>query len=54
MIFRMARLPGSARTLVELRIGGLGMIPANVFEAVAEQQTYTGFAFGFGINRWPC
>lgn len=35
-----------------LEIGGLGMIHPNVFEAVDyDSETYTGFAFGFGIDR---
>ena len=35
-----------------LEIGGLGMIHPNVFEAVGyDSETYTGFAFGFGIDR---
>ncbi len=35
-----------------LEVGGLGMIHPNVFEAVNyDSETYTGFAFGFGIDR---
>ena len=35
-----------------LEIGGLGMIHPNVFEAVGyDSERYTGFAFGFGIDR---
>jgi phenylalanyl-tRNA synthetase alpha chain len=35
-----------------LEIGGLGMIHPNVFEAVGyDSETYTGFAFGFGLDR---
>jgi phenylalanyl-tRNA synthetase alpha chain len=35
-----------------LEIGGLGMIHPNVFEAVdLNSENYTGFAFGFGIDR---
>jgi phenylalanyl-tRNA synthetase alpha chain len=35
-----------------LEIGGLGMIHPNVFEAVGyDSEIYTGFAFGFGIDR---
>ena len=35
-----------------LEIGGLGMIHPNVFEAVdLDSEKYTGFAFGFGIER---
>lgn len=35
-----------------LEIGGLGMIHPNVFEAVNyDSEKYTGFAFGFGIDR---
>lgn len=35
-----------------LEIGGLGMIHPNVFEAVdIDSERYTGFAFGFGIDR---
>ncbi len=35
-----------------LEIGGLGMIHPNVFEAVGySSEEYTGFAFGFGIDR---
>lgn len=35
-----------------LEIGGLGMIHPNVFEAVdLDSERYTGFAFGFGIDR---
>jgi phenylalanyl-tRNA synthetase alpha chain len=35
-----------------LEIGGCGMIHPNVFEAVEyDSETYTGFAFGFGIDR---
>lgn len=35
-----------------LEIGGCGMIHPNVFEAVGyDSETYTGMAFGFGIDR---
>ena len=35
-----------------IEIGGLGMIHPNVFEAVdLDSESYTGFAFGFGIDR---
>ena len=35
-----------------LEIGGAGMIHPNVFEAVQyDSEEYTGFAFGFGIDR---
>jgi phenylalanyl-tRNA synthetase alpha chain len=35
-----------------LEIGGLGMVHPNVFEAVGyDSEKYTGFAFGFGIDR---
>lgn len=35
-----------------LEIGGLGMVHPNVFEAVDyDSEQYTGFAFGFGIDR---
>lgn len=35
-----------------LEIGGSGMIHPNVFEAVGiDSERYTGFAFGFGIDR---
>lgn len=35
-----------------LELGGLGMIHPNVFEAVGyDSERYTGFAFGFGIDR---
>lgn len=35
-----------------LEIGGMGMIHPNVFEAVdLDSEKYTGFAFGFGIDR---
>jgi phenylalanyl-tRNA synthetase alpha chain len=35
-----------------LEIGGLGMVHPNVFEAVGiDSERYTGFAFGFGIDR---
>jgi phenylalanyl-tRNA synthetase alpha chain len=35
-----------------LEIGGCGMIHPNVFEAVGyDSESYTGFAFGFGIDR---
>jgi phenylalanyl-tRNA synthetase alpha chain len=35
-----------------LEIGGCGMIHPNVFEAVQyDSETYTGMAFGFGIDR---
>ena len=35
-----------------LEVGGLGMIHPNVFEAVGyDSEQYTGFAFGFGIDR---
>lgn len=35
-----------------LEIGGCGMIHPNVFEAVGyDSERYTGFAFGFGIDR---
>ena len=35
-----------------VEIGGLGMVHPNVFEAVdLDSERYTGFAFGFGIDR---
>ena len=35
-----------------LEVGGCGMIHPNVFEAVSyDSEEYTGFAFGFGIDR---
>jgi len=35
-----------------LEIGGCGMIHPNVFDAVKiDHKTYSGFAFGFGIDR---
>lgn len=35
-----------------LEIGGLGMVHPNVFEATQiDSEKYTGFAFGFGIDR---
>lgn len=35
-----------------LEVGGCGMIHPNVFEAVSyDSEDYTGFAFGFGIDR---
>jgi phenylalanyl-tRNA synthetase alpha chain len=35
-----------------LEIGGCGMIHPNVFESVGyDSESYTGFAFGFGIDR---
>jgi phenylalanyl-tRNA synthetase alpha chain len=35
-----------------LEIGGLGMIHPNVFESVDyDSEKYTGFAFGFGLDR---
>jgi phenylalanyl-tRNA synthetase alpha chain len=35
-----------------LELGGCGMIHPNVFEAVGyDSEAYTGFAFGFGIDR---
>ncbi len=35
-----------------LEVGGCGMIHPNVFEAVnIDYETYSGFAFGFGIDR---
>ena len=35
-----------------LEVGGLGMVHPNVFEAVGyDSEKYTGFAFGFGIDR---
>ena len=35
-----------------LEIGGCGMVHPNVFEAVGyDSERYTGFAFGFGIDR---
>lgn len=35
-----------------IEIGGCGMIHPNVFEAVGyDSETYTGFAFGFGMDR---
>jgi phenylalanyl-tRNA synthetase alpha chain len=35
-----------------LELGGLGMIHPNVFEAVGyDSERYSGFAFGFGIDR---
>lgn len=35
-----------------LEVGGCGMIHPNVFEAVEyDSEAYTGFAFGFGIDR---
>ncbi len=37
-----------------LEIGGAGMIHPNVLEAVGiDSEEYTGFAFGFGIDRMP-
>ena len=35
-----------------IEVGGLGMVHPNVFEAVGyDSEKYTGFAFGFGIDR---
>ena len=35
-----------------LEIGGAGMVHPNVFEAAGlDSENYTGFAFGFGIDR---
>ncbi len=35
-----------------LELGGCGMVDPNVFRAVGyDSETYTGFAFGFGLER---
>jgi phenylalanyl-tRNA synthetase alpha chain len=37
-----------------IELGGCGMVDPNVFEAVGiDPEEYTGFAFGFGIERMP-
>jgi phenylalanyl-tRNA synthetase alpha chain len=37
-----------------IELGGCGMVDPNVFEAVGiDPEIYTGFAFGFGIERMP-
>jgi phenylalanyl-tRNA synthetase alpha chain len=37
-----------------IELGGCGMVDPNVFEAVGvDPERYTGFAFGFGIDRIP-
>jgi phenylalanyl-tRNA synthetase alpha chain len=37
-----------------IELGGCGMVDPNVFEAVGiDPERYTGFAFGFGIERLP-
>jgi phenylalanyl-tRNA synthetase alpha chain len=37
-----------------IELGGCGMVDPNVFEAVGiDPEDYTGFAFGFGIERLP-
>jgi phenylalanyl-tRNA synthetase alpha chain len=37
-----------------IELGGCGMVDPNVFEAVGvDPEEYTGFAFGFGIDRMP-
>lgn len=36
-----------------MRIGGAGMIHPNVFEGVGYDTETTGFAFGWGLNRFP-
>lgn len=36
-----------------LRIAGAGMVHPNVFEAVGYPRSTTGFAFGWGLNRFP-
>ena len=35
-----------------VEVGGCGMVDPNVFEAVGiDSEEFTGFAFGFGIDR---
>lgn len=37
-----------------IELGGCGMVDPNVFEAVGiDPESYSGFAFGFGIERMP-
>jgi phenylalanyl-tRNA synthetase alpha chain len=37
-----------------IELGGCGMVDPNVFEAVGiDPEEYTGFAFGFGLERMP-
>jgi phenylalanyl-tRNA synthetase alpha chain len=36
-----------------LRIAGAGMVHPNVFEGVGYPRTTTGFAFGWGLNKFP-
>jgi phenylalanyl-tRNA synthetase alpha chain len=37
-----------------IELGGCGMVDPNVFEAVGiDPEVYTGFAFGFGLERMP-
>jgi phenylalanyl-tRNA synthetase alpha chain len=37
-----------------IELGGCGMVDPNVFLAVGiDPEEYTGFAFGFGIERMP-
>jgi phenylalanyl-tRNA synthetase alpha chain len=37
-----------------IELGGCGMVDPNVFRAVGiDPEEYTGFAFGFGIERMP-
>jgi phenylalanyl-tRNA synthetase alpha chain len=36
-----------------LRIAGAGMVHPNVFEAVGYPKNTTGFAFGWGLNKFP-
>lgn len=36
-----------------LRIAGAGMVHPNVFEAVGYPRDTTGFAFGWGLNKFP-
>ena len=36
-----------------MRVGGAGMVHPNVFEAVGYPRSTTGFAFGWGLNKFP-
>lgn len=36
-----------------MRVGGAGMVHPNVFEAVGYSRETQGFAFGWGLNRFP-
>lgn len=52
MLWETIKHPDGTEEEKWLELGGLGMIHPNVLEAVSlDSETYTGFAFGFGIDR---